>query len=58
MRQADAAGLHPLLAWRADRQPWHVAMPLHLLVPGAAPANGPPHMAALTLEGFSATARP
>ena len=57
VRQADAAGLHPLLAWRADRQPWRVAVPLHLLVPGIAPADGPPHMATLSLDGFAATAR-
>ena len=28
VRQAEAAGLIPALAWRADRQPWRVTIPL------------------------------
>lgn len=56
VRQADAAGLRPLLAYRADRQPWHVVAPLHTLVPGAS-TDGPPHRATLDLEGLAATVR-
>ena len=58
VRQADAAGLVPLLAYRADRAPWHVVVPLHALAPGTAPADDAvPHMATLDLEGFAAVAR-
>lgn len=57
VRQADAAGLAPMLAYRADRAPWHVVVALDALMPGAAPADGLPHTATLTLEGFAATTR-
>jgi hypothetical protein len=35
-RQADAAGLIPCLAWRANRHPWYVTVPLAWLMPGTA----------------------
>ena len=58
VRQSDAAGLAPLLAYRADRQPWHVVVALHTLVPGTAPADDAvPHIATLDLDGFAATTR-
>ena len=58
VRQSEAAGLAPLLAYRADRRPWHVVVALHTLVPGTAPADDAvPHMATLDLAGFAATAR-
>ena len=58
VRQADAAGLHPLLAYRADRRPWHVVVALQTLAPGTASADDAvPHMATLDLEGFAALAR-
>ena len=58
VRQADAARLAPLLAYRADRQPWHVVVPLVELAPDAVPVEAVPHMATLSLAGFAATVRP
>ncbi len=58
VRQADAAGLVPLLAYRADRAPWRVVVPLHALVPGAAPTDAAvPHTATLDFDGFATVAR-
>jgi len=56
-RQADDAGLAPLLAYRPDRAPWRVVLALDALVPDTAPADGLPHMAVLSLDGFAAIAR-
>jgi hypothetical protein len=35
-KQADAAELIPCLAWRANRHPWQVTIPLSWLMAGAA----------------------
>ena len=51
-RQAGAAGLLPLLAYRPDRRPWSVVVDLAALVPDAPPGE---HTATLTVEGFAAT---
>jgi len=51
---------HPLLAYRADRMPWHIVLPLELLVPYATgvsiahDGSTAPHAATLTLAGFAA----
>ena len=58
VRQGRDAGLRPLLAYRADRAPWHVAVPLEVLVPSLAPAvdGAVPVPATLDLDGFAALA--
>jgi len=62
VRQATDAGLHPLLAYRADRIPWRIVLPLELLVPDATgfstahDGSTAPHAATLTLAGFAAFA--
>ena len=58
VRQAGAVGLAPLLAYRPDRAAWTVVVALDALVPGTAPADGPPHPVAMTLEAFAALAPP
>jgi len=55
-RQADDAGLAPLLAYRPDRAPWRVVLALDALVPGTA-ADTLPHTVTLSLDGFAAIAR-
>jgi Holliday junction resolvase len=58
VRQADAAGLVPCLAWRANRHPWYVTVPLSWLIPGTA---GHPddlaYTATLPLDAFCLAAR-
>jgi len=56
VRQADAARLAPMLAYRADRQPWHVVLALDALAPGTA-TDGAPLPATVTLDGLAALAR-
>ena len=57
-RQATAAGLVPCLAWRANRHPWYVTVPLSWLIPGTA---GHPddlaYTATLPLDAFCLAAR-
>ena len=50
-RQAEAAGLVPALAYRADRQPWRVIVPLSWLA-GMGTSLDLELTAALSLEAF------
>jgi len=52
-RQAEAASLTPCLAWRANRHPWCVTVPLSWLIPGTAGRPDDLEFAAtLHLDGF------
>ncbi len=57
-RQADAAGLIPCLAWRANRHPWRVTLPMGWLMPGTAghPADLG-YAATLPLDAFCLVVR-
>ena len=50
-KQAEAAGLVPALAWRADRHPWRVTVPLGWLA-GMGTSMDLELTAALSLEAF------
>jgi len=56
VRQADDAALAPMLAYRADRQPWHVVLALDALVPGIDATDKRP-TATVSLDGLAALAR-
>lgn len=56
-RQGDAAGLVPVLAYRADRQPWTIRVPLAWLA-GIGEASADLSLtAALSLDGFAEAVR-
>lgn len=55
--QAEAAGLVPALAYRADRHPWRVVLPLAELRPDLTRAPGWDFTAALPLPAFCALVR-
>jgi len=57
LRQADAAGLEPMLAFRADRQPWHIVVALDTLAAVTVPAGAERLAATVSLEGLAALAR-
>jgi hypothetical protein len=50
--QADRAGLWPALAFRGDRQPWRIRLPLAAILPGWPHWAGETWTAELSLEGF------
>ena len=57
-RQAEAAGLWPVLAFRADRQPWRVRLPLAALRPDLFPVWHDPDLTAdLPLPAFASLVR-
>jgi len=55
-RQAEAAGLIPALAWRADRQPWKVTIPLSWLA-GMGESKEIEYAVTLSVEGFALAVR-
>jgi hypothetical protein len=58
VRQAEAASLTPCLAWRQNRNPWQVTVPLSWLMPDT--AEHPPGLeftATLPLEAFCLAVR-
>jgi len=56
VRQAEAAGLIPALAWRADRQPWKVTIPLAWLA-GMGESREIEYTVTLSVEGFALAVR-
>ena len=56
VRQAEAAGLIPALAWRADRQPWKVTIPLCWLA-GMGESKEIEYAVTLSVEGFALAVR-
>lgn len=56
VRQAEAAGLIPALAWRADRQPWRVTIPLSWLA-GMGTSLDLEFTATLAVEAFCLAVR-
>jgi Holliday junction resolvase len=56
VRQAEAAGLVPALAWRADRQPWRVTVPLAWLA-GMGNGHDLEHTADLSIPAFCLAVR-
>ncbi len=50
--QADAAGLTPSLAYRANRSAWRVLVPISLVNPAHTQTAGIEHAATLSVEGF------
>jgi len=56
VRQAEAAGLIPALAWRADRQPWKVTIPLAWLC-GMGTSMDLEFTATLAVEAFCLAVR-
>lgn len=56
VRQAEAAGLIPALAWRADRQPWRVTIPLAWLC-GMGTSMDLEFTATLAVEAFCLAVR-
>lgn len=58
VRQADAVSLWPCLAYRADRRPWRVRLPLAALRPDLFPVWHDPDLTAdLPLPAFAALVR-
>lgn len=55
--QADAAGLVPVLAYRADRGAWRFVLPLYEVRPDLTQAAGVEFTAELSLTGFCALVR-
>lgn len=55
-RQAENAGLIPALAWRADRQPWKVTVPLSWLA-GMGTSHDLEFTATLAVEAFCLAVR-
>ena len=56
VKQAEAAGLVPALAWRADRQPWRVTVPLSWLA-GMGESREIEYAVTLSVEGFALAVR-
>ena len=56
-RQGDASGLTPVLAYRADRQPWRIVVPLSWLAGIGAASADMSLTAALSLDGFAEAVR-
>jgi hypothetical protein len=50
--QANGAALSPVLAYRADRSPWRVVVPIALINPAHTLATGIEYTATLSVEGF------
>ena len=58
VRQGEAAGLWPVLAYRPDRHPWRVRLPLACLRPDLYPVWPDPDLTAdLPLAAFAALVR-
>ncbi len=57
LKQAGAIGKVPVLAYREDRRPWRVVVPLHLLNPDLHPGLELTWCAVLSVEGFCAVVR-
>ena len=55
--QAWRCGKIPALAYRADRQPWQVIIPLAAIHPDMPTDSRFDHCAALSIEGFAAVIR-
>jgi hypothetical protein len=55
-KQAEAAGLVPALAWRADRHPWRVTVPLGWLA-GMGTTTDLAFTATLAVEAFALAVR-
>jgi Holliday junction resolvase len=53
--QGDQAGLKPVLAYRANRSPWRVIVPLALVNPSLSQNSQLPYTATLSVEGFCHT---
>lgn len=50
--QAEHGGLIPILAYRADRSPWRVVVPMRLLSPHLSGSTQLTYTATLSIEGF------
>jgi Holliday junction resolvase len=50
--QADQAGLKPVLAYRANRSPWRVVVPIFLVNPSGTLDSCIDYTAALSIQGF------
>jgi hypothetical protein len=55
--QADRAGLWPCLAYRADRQPWRIRLPMAAILPDWPAWPGPEWTMELDLMAFAALIR-
>jgi len=53
--QADQAGLKPVLAYRANRSPWRVVVPLVHVNPSLSQNSQLTYIATLSIEGFCHT---
>lgn len=55
--QAATLGLLPVLAYRADRRPWRVRLPLHALHSALPRGDGPDDTVEVGVSGFCAIVR-
>lgn len=55
--QADQIGLIPILAYRANRSPWRIVVPIRLLSPALTQSNQIDYTATLNIEGFCCVIR-